>query len=134
MRKSMILLGAATRLGRLRAIGRIDIRKSRPSSAAQKPRPAYCFFKDGETKGWKARVDKDGNVVVSGKAYRQDSRYKAELDPATSAEPVRSRADHHRQRHGLRRARQLVGRHRDDPEQRGVKASPSSAAARRSRA
>jgi hypothetical protein len=28
-------------------------------------------------------VDKDGNVVVTGKAYREDSRYKAVLSPAT---------------------------------------------------
>ena len=49
----------------------------------KKPRPAYCFFKDEETKGWAATADKDGNVVVSGKAYREDARYKAMLSPAT---------------------------------------------------
>ena len=53
------------------------------AAAAEKPRPAYCFFKDDETKGWAARLDKDGNVVVSGKAYREDARYKAVLSPAT---------------------------------------------------
>ena len=53
------------------------------ASAAETPRPAYCFFKDSETKGWAAKVDKDGNVVVSGKAYREDARYKALLSPAT---------------------------------------------------
>ena len=53
------------------------------ASAAETPRPAYCFFKDSETKGWAAKVDKTGNVVVSGKAYREDSRYKALLSPAT---------------------------------------------------
>lgn len=53
-------------------------------SASQPPkRAAYCFFKDSETKDWTAKADKDGNVVVSGKAYRQDSRYKALLSPAT---------------------------------------------------
>jgi hypothetical protein len=59
------------------------------SSTAGK-KPAYCFFKDSETKDWKAKLDKSGSVVVSGKAYRQDSRYKAILSPAvvtgTSAE------------------------------------------------
>ena len=56
---------------------------SAANSAVEKPRPAYCFFKDAETKGWKGEVDKDGNVVVSGKAYREDARYKAVLGPAT---------------------------------------------------
>jgi len=53
------------------------------SAAAEKPRPAYCFFKDADMKEWKAAVDKDGNVVVTGKAYREDARYKAALGPAT---------------------------------------------------
>jgi len=53
------------------------------SAAAEKPKPAYCFFKDSETKSWAAKVDKDGNVVVTGKAYREDARYKALLSPAT---------------------------------------------------
>src|SRR5690348_16898477 len=53
------------------------------SAAAEAPKAAYCFFKDNETKDWKAKVDKSGNVVVSGKAYRQDSRYKAQLASAT---------------------------------------------------
>ena len=51
--------------------------------AAEKPRPAYCFFKDSATKAWKASLDKSGNVVVSGKGYAEDSRYKAVLAPAT---------------------------------------------------
>jgi hypothetical protein len=53
------------------------------AAAPEKPRPAYCFFKDSETKDWKAKAGKDGNVIVTGKAYRQDSRYKALLSPAT---------------------------------------------------
>jgi hypothetical protein len=53
------------------------------TAAAQAPKPAYCFFKDSETKGWAAKADKSGNVVVSGKVYREDSRYKALLSPAT---------------------------------------------------
>jgi hypothetical protein len=54
-------------------------------SAQPKAKPAYCFFKDSETKGWAATRGKDGNIVVHGKAYRQDSRYKATLAPATIA-------------------------------------------------
>jgi hypothetical protein len=53
------------------------------SAAAEAPKPAYCFFKDSETKDWKAKFDKSGNVVVTGKAYREDPRYKAVLSPAT---------------------------------------------------
>ncbi len=52
------------------------------AAAPEKPRPAYCFFKPAETKAWTAKVDKDGNVRVSGKAYREDPRYKALLSPA----------------------------------------------------
>jgi hypothetical protein len=53
------------------------------TSAPEEPKPAYCFFQDSETKGWAAKLDKEGNVVVSGKAYREDARYKALLSPAT---------------------------------------------------
>ena len=52
------------------------------TAAAEKKRPAYCFFKDAETKGWAAKRDAGGNVVVTGKAYRSDARYKAELGEA----------------------------------------------------
>ena len=55
------------------------------AAAAKTPRPAYCFFKDSETKGWSASRDAQGNVVVKGKAYRSDPRYKAELGPAEVA-------------------------------------------------
>jgi hypothetical protein len=44
-----------------------------------KKKPAYCFFKEPETKGWAASRGKDGNIVVKGKAYRSDSRYQAVL-------------------------------------------------------
>jgi len=52
------------------------------NAAAEAPKPAYCFFKDSETKDWKAKLDKSGNVVITGKAYREDPRYKAILSPA----------------------------------------------------
>ena len=85
MRKSLVLLGAAAALagcGRSADNGTTNNAVTN-SAAAEAPRPAYCFFKDSETKDWKAKLDKSGNVVVSGKAYRQDSRYKALLSPAT---------------------------------------------------
>jgi hypothetical protein len=84
MRKSMILLGVSASLA---ACGRSTDKAATdnaPANAAtaQTSKPAYCFFKDSETKDWKADLDKSGNVVVSGKAYRADSRYKAVLAPA----------------------------------------------------
>jgi hypothetical protein len=85
MRKSIILLGAAAGLA---ACGQSSENAAANdaaanTAAAEPARPAYCFFKPDETKGWAAKTDKDGNVVVSGKAYRSDGRYKAELQPAT---------------------------------------------------
>jgi len=85
MHKSIILIGAAAALG---ACGQSSENGAANNSAAngaaaETPRPAYCFFKDKETKDWAAKAGKDGNVVVSGKAYREDSRYKAALGPAT---------------------------------------------------
>lgn len=52
---------------------------SASAAAPKKERPSYCFFKDSETKGWAASRDKDGNVLVTGKAYREDSRYQAQM-------------------------------------------------------
>lgn len=85
MRKSIILLLASG--GALAACGSHNSADNNVSNAAaaaaEKPKPAYCFFKDSDTKGWKASADKDGNVVVTGKAYDEDRRYKAVLGPAT---------------------------------------------------
>ena len=49
------------------------------ASKAGEKRSAYCFFKDEETKDWKASLDKSGNVTVVGRAHVKDSRYKPEL-------------------------------------------------------
>lgn len=65
--------------------GNAAANQSASASATSKPRPAYCFFKDAETKGWAASVDPQGNVVVKGQAYRSDPRYKAALgEPAVT--------------------------------------------------
>ena len=85
MHKSIILIGAVAALG---ACGQSSENATANNSAAnaaaaETPRPAYCFFKDKETKDWAAKADKDGNVVVGGKAFREDPRYKATLGPAT---------------------------------------------------
>ena len=50
------------------------------TAAAPKEKTPYCFFKDADAKGWAASVDKDGNVVVKGKLFREDPRYKAILE------------------------------------------------------
>jgi hypothetical protein len=81
MHKSMILLGAAAGLA---ACGQsADNSATGPAAnAAAAPKAEkvpYCFFKDSETKDWKAKVGKGGEVVVTGKAYRSDSRYIAEI-------------------------------------------------------
>ena len=86
MRKSLILLGGAVALagcGQSADDNAVANNASANAAAAKPSRPAYCFFKDSETKGWKASVAKSGDVVVSGKAYREDSRYKALLSPPT---------------------------------------------------
>ena len=84
MHKTIILLGASA--GLAACGGQAENSASNEAStnvgAAAKP-AAYCFFKDPETKEWKAKVDKDGNVVVTGKALAEDARYKALLAPAS---------------------------------------------------
>ena len=84
MRKSFIMLTAVALAGCGQSPDKSEVEKAPANESVQASKPAaYCFFKDQETKGWKASVDKDGDVVVSGKAYREDSRYKALLSPAT---------------------------------------------------
>jgi hypothetical protein len=85
LRKSIILLGAAAGLSACGSSnensGSNDAAAN--AAAAAKPKAAYCFFKDPETKEWKAKLDKEGNVVVTGKALAEDARYKAVMAPAT---------------------------------------------------
>ena len=83
MHKSIILLGSAAALAGCGQSSDNASNSAANTAAAEKPRPAYCFFKDAETKDWAAKLDKSGNVTVTGKAYRQDSRYKALLSPPT---------------------------------------------------
>lgn len=85
MRHSIVILGSAIALAGCGQAAEDSSANNAAANAAatEKPRPAYCFFKDSEMKGWKAKADKDGNVVVSGKAYRSDPRYKALLSPPT---------------------------------------------------
>ena len=80
MRKLFLIAGAAAFLS---ACGQGEASKTATAPAKPKKNVGYCFFKDPETKGWSAKRDKDGNIVVKGKAYRSDARYKAVLNPAT---------------------------------------------------
>ena len=86
MRTTIITFAAAAALaGCGQSAGNSTANEAAGNSAqAAQPKPAaYCFFKDSETKDWKAKLDKSGNVVVTGKVYREDPRYKAVLSPAT---------------------------------------------------
>ena len=83
MHRILIFTGLAAALG---ACGQSSDNKTQNEASAnaaapKKERPPYCFFKESETKAWAASRDKDGNIVVKGKAYRSDSRYKALLGP-----------------------------------------------------
>src|SRR5512142_254149 len=81
--KTLLLLGAAAvaLVGCGQSNENAAANSTANSAAAEKPKPAYCFFKDSETKDWAAKRGKDGNIAVTGKAYREDSRYKAILNP-----------------------------------------------------
>ena len=78
MRHFVIVLAAAG----LAACGQSADNQAANQAAAAPPREKtpYCFFKDSDAKGWVASTDKDGNVVVKGKLYREDPRYKALLE------------------------------------------------------
>jgi len=82
MRKFLLIFGAAA----LAACGQSSDNGGSNQAAAKPPpkkKASYCFFKDADTKGWAASRDKDGNIVVKGKAYRSDPRYQALLGPPT---------------------------------------------------
>ena len=80
MRNIIILLTASA----LASCGSGTSAPDANQTAAAKPpeKPRYCFFKEDGTKGWAASRDGQGNVVVTGKAYREDGRYKAVLGEA----------------------------------------------------
>lgn len=78
MRQLIFAAGAAVLLA---SCNKADDAAANQAAAPPKKKVAHCFFKDSETKGWSASRDKDGNIVVKGKAYRSDSRYQAVLGP-----------------------------------------------------
>ena len=83
MRKLILLAGATALAACGQSGGDASNRAAANVTTPAKPKPAHCFFKDSETKGWTAKRGKDGNITVKGKAYRSDPRYKALLNPAT---------------------------------------------------
>lgn len=91
MRRATIVIGVLALIaGCSQAAENAEENGAANAAASKKPKVAYCFFKDAETKGWAAKRDSTGDLVVTGKAYRSDSRYKAVLGEAkisgTSAE------------------------------------------------
>jgi hypothetical protein len=83
LRKFIILLGAAGLTGCGSRSENAASNGAAVNSATTAKPAAYCFFKDPDTKAWKVKIDKDGNVVVTGKALAEDPRYKAVMAPAT---------------------------------------------------
>ncbi len=78
MLRSMILLGAVAGLAGCNQAAQEPASNAAANAApATAKHPAFCFFKDEETKGWKASAD--AKVTVSGKAHVKDGRYKAIL-------------------------------------------------------
>jgi hypothetical protein len=80
MRSFLIVSGAALLAGCGQS-GNGAANQAAANSAQPKKKAGYCFFKDSETKGWTASRGKDGYIIVKGKAYRSDSRYRALLGP-----------------------------------------------------
>lgn len=84
MRKSILLLAGAVMLVGCGQSGGGDngaANEANTATAAPAPKhPTYCFFPDpSDNKGWAAKTDKDGNVVVTGQGRLEDRRYMAKL-------------------------------------------------------
>lgn len=78
MRRSIIVLCAAGLAGCNQASEEPANNAAANTAAAAAKRPTFCFFKDEETKGWKASAGAKG-VTVTGRAHVKDGRYKAIL-------------------------------------------------------
>jgi len=59
MHRSIVIAGAATALASCgQSSETASNNPAANAAAAEAPKPAYCFFKDSETKGWKATLDR----------------------------------------------------------------------------
>lgn len=66
------------------AVNQVAVNAAKPTK-----KPAYCFFKPEEMKGWTAARGKDGNITVKGKAHVKDPRYKPAFgEPVIGADGV----------------------------------------------
>ena len=83
MRTYLVLIGAGALAACGQSAGNDAANQATANAAQPKKKIPYCFFKDDQTKGWSAARDKDGNIVVKGKAFRSDPRYQALLGPPT---------------------------------------------------
>ena len=83
MRTYFVLIGAGALAACGQSAGNDAANQATANAAQPKKKVPYCFFKDDQTKGWSAARDKDGNIVVKGKAFRSDPRYQALLGPPT---------------------------------------------------
>jgi hypothetical protein len=77
MRKFMLLIGVSALGACGQSADNSSANQAGANSAQPAKKPAYCFFKDDEMKGWAASRDKDGNIAIKGKAHVKDPRYKA---------------------------------------------------------
>jgi nitrous oxide reductase accessory protein NosL len=79
MRRAILVLSGFTGLAACGRAAEQAANNTASNKVAEVQHPTFCFFKDEETKGWKASVDAAGNVTVTGKAHVKDSRYMALL-------------------------------------------------------
>ena len=83
MRTYLALVGAAALAACGQSTDNQAANQAATNAAQPKKKIPYCFFKDDQTKAWSAARDKDGNIIVKGKAFRSDPRYQALLGPPT---------------------------------------------------
>ena len=121
MRKSIILLGAAAGPRRLRSVGRGRPSEQRGQRCRHREAQAGLLLLQGRRD---QGLDGQAGQGRQCRRQRQGLSFRPALQGAAAARygersDRRSRADDHRQRHRLRRAGQLVGCDRDDPQQPG---------------
>ena len=72
-----VLVGISAALAGCGNSGESSADQKAVAPAKPQKAPAFCFFKDPEMKGWAAKRDSQGNIVLTGKAHVKDSRYEA---------------------------------------------------------
>jgi hypothetical protein len=78
--RALLLVGAVAALSGCNQGAETNSANQVANAAEASPKhPSYCFFKDADTKDWKASRGADGNITVKGRAYVEDTRYQAAL-------------------------------------------------------